>query len=184
MRTKDAIKATAIEMIAQMDLNRITVKEIAERTGIHRKTFYIHYEAIELLMEDILRDIFTAYSAEMDKLPVPFTMLDVSRVFFTFFSQSPPYVERLILSPSYAEYYNRLHFQMISHNTKRYDPFPEYPQDEMNLIHTYLVNGLSSMYRRWTYDTKRVPLEQVIHLTGNLLEKGTSSLFHPEHIKE
>ena len=43
LRTRAVIKETAKQMICEMDAEKITVKALAERAGIHRKTFYLHY---------------------------------------------------------------------------------------------------------------------------------------------
>lgn len=59
--TKKAIIETFIEMLNQMPLDKITVKDIVNNCGINRNTFYYYYQDIYALLEDII-------SAEIDKV--------------------------------------------------------------------------------------------------------------------
>ena len=43
-RTRRAIKDAFRELVCEKDAGRITVKELTERAGINRKTFYLHFE--------------------------------------------------------------------------------------------------------------------------------------------
>ena len=52
--TKKAIIATFIELLGQMPLDKITVKDIVNECGINRNTFYYYYQDIYALLEDII----------------------------------------------------------------------------------------------------------------------------------
>lgn len=46
-----------IELLADKEFQYITVKEICQRAGVHRSTFYLHYETMGDLLEESLRSI-------------------------------------------------------------------------------------------------------------------------------
>ena len=50
-------------------------RELTARARIHYKTFYLHYNCIEALFEDIIGQLLEGYFCEIDKIPVdaPFT---------------------------------------------------------------------------------------------------------------
>ncbi len=52
--TQKAIKDTFIELLNEMPLNQITVKQIVEKCGINRNSFYYHYQDIPALIEEIV----------------------------------------------------------------------------------------------------------------------------------
>ena len=54
--TQTAIKDTFRELLAEKPLNQITVKEIVEKCGINRNTFYYHFADIPALIEEIVKD--------------------------------------------------------------------------------------------------------------------------------
>ena len=67
--TRRAIKEAFTSLLEERPLNDITVKDIVERCGINRKTFYNHYRDIPDLMEKILTD-------EVDAIMARYTQVD------------------------------------------------------------------------------------------------------------
>lgn len=53
--TKKAIIQTFLELLAHKSLDKITVKDIVDRCGINRNTFYYYYKDIYDLIEDIFQ---------------------------------------------------------------------------------------------------------------------------------
>lgn len=67
--TKVIIRKNFIEMLNERPINKITVKELAERCGINRNTFYYHYaDVYELLSELFQNEIEKAIEEYNDTL--------------------------------------------------------------------------------------------------------------------
>lgn len=175
-KTREAIKNAFKEMVCEMDASKITVKELAERARIHRKTFYLHYTSIEALFEDMLQDAAKEYFAAIDQIPPHMPMTEVNRVFFTHLSQQDAFTERLICSESYRNFCNSLFTAALSHNRNRYNPYAHLPKEEQNIVNTFTSQSSLDMYRQWVADEKKIPLERLIELSGMLLNFGTSSI--------
>lgn len=54
--TRRAIKETFIQMLDERPLSSITVKDIVERCGINRNSFYYHYQDLPALIEEIVKE--------------------------------------------------------------------------------------------------------------------------------
>ena len=54
--TKKAIKDTFLELLEDRPLSQITVKDIVEKCGINRNSFYYHYQDIPALIEEIVTE--------------------------------------------------------------------------------------------------------------------------------
>lgn len=175
-RTRAAIHATFRDMICEMDAPQITVKELAARAGINRKTFYLHYPSIEALFESMLQQIAEGYFDEMAELAPDHGMDETNRVFFEYFARQGEYVERLFCAPSYRDFCNRLLTTTLIHNRTRYNPYAFLPQAKQNIVNEFLATGSLDMYRRWVTDGKVVPLDEVIELTTLLLCNGVDAL--------
>lgn len=176
-KTNAAIKKTFKEMIMEMKPSEITVKELAERAEIHRKTFYLHYTCIEALFEDMIQDIANAYYKEIDQIPADMPMKEVNRVFFEFYSRQEPYVERLICAPEYQEFFDKtLRVTLMQHNRARHNPYAYLPQEKQNIINIFLTKSSNNMYRQWVDDGKKLSLPEITELTGELLTHGIENL--------
>ena len=53
IKTMKAIRTAFIDMIIEKDKVFFSIKEIADRASINRKTFYLHFECIEDLYNDL-----------------------------------------------------------------------------------------------------------------------------------
>ncbi|MEH7332034.1 TetR-like C-terminal domain-containing protein [Neobacillus drentensis] len=57
LRTRQLIKDALIDLLQEMELNKITVNRIAERATINRVTFYLHYRDIQDMMEKMAQEM-------------------------------------------------------------------------------------------------------------------------------
>lgn len=61
LRTRQLIRDAFVELLQEMDIEKISVNRIAERATINRVTFYLHYrdipDMLEKMAEDMARDI-------------------------------------------------------------------------------------------------------------------------------
>lgn len=53
-KTKQQIREALIELLSEKSENNISVRELAQRAGINRGTFYIHYKDIHDLVEQLV----------------------------------------------------------------------------------------------------------------------------------
>lgn len=56
--TDRAICDALIRLLKKKDINRISIREICELAGIRRSTFYVHYENIFAVMDDIQKRLW------------------------------------------------------------------------------------------------------------------------------
>ncbi len=54
--TRRAIKETFLSLLEERPFSEITVKDIVEKCGINRNSFYYHYQDLPALMEEIVRE--------------------------------------------------------------------------------------------------------------------------------
>jgi len=73
--TKKAIKDTFIQLLSERPLSQITVKDIVEKCGINRNSFYYHFHDIPSLIEEIVTEeadrIISEYK-DLDSLEMGF----------------------------------------------------------------------------------------------------------------
>ena len=54
-----------LKLLEKKELPYITVKEICERAGVNRSTFYLHYETIDDLLDESIQHMFTNFTEHM-----------------------------------------------------------------------------------------------------------------------
>lgn len=61
---KNAIAESFLQLLDEKPFNKITVKDVVERCGINRNTFYYHYQDLPSLLEEILTSRIDALIAK------------------------------------------------------------------------------------------------------------------------
>ena len=176
-KTLAAINRAFEEMVCTMQPQEITVKELTERAKINRKTFYLHYTCIEHVYEEAIRRLADGYIEIMGKTEIDngsgaFNMKNLTQVFFEYYAAQGAFAERIICNPDYRPYFNRLCGITLQHNCGQFNPYSHLSQEEQNLVFTYLCTASNEMYCRWVLDGKKVPLQKVIAIASQLLERG------------
>lgn len=69
VRSKKMLKQAVFAFLEEgMDINQLTVQKISKRAELNRATFYLHYEDINDLLRQIVREIFDELSMKMEPL--------------------------------------------------------------------------------------------------------------------
>ncbi len=109
-RTRAALRSAFEELIAETTLDKITVKALTERAGVNRRTFYLHYDALESFYDDIMNGIMDEFFAHHEKTPDdPWDMDGHARRFFRFLAAQPPMIEQLVCSPNFYDFGGRIY---------------------------------------------------------------------------
>ena len=66
LRTKNAIRRSFIELLAERPFDKISVRDIAERSEVTRNTFYYYYTDIYALAEDVFESEIEKLSAHVE----------------------------------------------------------------------------------------------------------------------
>lgn len=66
IRTKRVIKETFLELLKEKEISKITIAELADKADIGRGTFYLHYQDIYDLYEQLENEIFDQLEAFYD----------------------------------------------------------------------------------------------------------------------
>ena len=56
LKTRQAIEEALASLILKTDYDKITVSALAKEANINRKTFYLHYQSVEDLANEIVQD--------------------------------------------------------------------------------------------------------------------------------
>lgn len=66
LRTRQLLKNALVELLEEMEIEKISVNRIAERAGINRVTFYLHYrdlpDMLEKMADEMVEDIYKVVS--------------------------------------------------------------------------------------------------------------------------
>ncbi|WP_047979745.1 TetR/AcrR family transcriptional regulator [Ornithinibacillus contaminans] len=67
IRTRQLLKNALIELLQEMDIEKISVNRLAERATINRVTFYLHYQDISDMLEKLSDEMISEITSLLDE---------------------------------------------------------------------------------------------------------------------
>lgn len=175
IKNEEKIIETFKQMAIEMNFEDITVKELAERAKMNRKTFYLHYATIEDLVRAIEKMYTEEYIKFIDGLDIFHEYHEIIKRFYIFHAQKGAFIEKLTCDPNYEYIRN----QMINKVKSSYidtSIFKDLDEHSLNIAIEFMHNTTLSIYKAWVKDNKAIPFDDIIELNYNLVINGLNSL--------
>ena len=175
IKTKKAIRGALMEIVEDKDLNKITMKEIAERADVDRKTVYNYYASAQ----DILDEIEDEAVAELEELTRdlqydpenPLAVFEVLTALLVSKLEVYTHLMRMELN-------SRLILKMLSYLRDKVRETISRSKDikpeRVELVTEYVTAGLFSAYRYWFNAEEKCSLKEFSEDVAALILDGVS----------
>lgn len=176
LKTRAAIQAAFRKLIKERGLAKVTVSALAREADIDRKTFYLHYESIDDLLNTAADRLISRVLARLDACEDCATPRDRIR-------DALDEVRDILLEDVdlFAYFATNLSLDVvsghISHAVERYvEEHPVYSsvlsgQRAAYLMHFYLVGAVSA-YSMWLQSDREVSIDWVCDVVADTLAMG------------
>lgn len=169
-KTRDSITRAFIELRAEKSLNKITVKELAEKAVISKATFYLHYKDIYEL-SDILQDGLVA--EVIDSISDPKTIFD-DPAFFTSELEAAFNSKKEEIDILFSQSENVFVDKIEAHISEIvFRMFPDYANMlDKKMILTVMIHGCFHAYIKYSVEDRKT----LIDIIGRISESVAKSL--------
>ena len=159
LRTKAAIREAFLSLLQKKNAEEITVTELAREANIERKTFYLHYNNIGDIIDEIETVVIDMIAEGTKGLSVN------SREFFAaltgIMSENFDYFALIMKDPAYITYQNRSQNILRSALMEHYRKTTDLDRDHLELYADFYAAGLSSIYIHWMQYGQKLSLDDL-----------------------
>lgn len=151
--TDEKIIRTVYAMMTQQHrpIGKITVREICEGAGVHRSTFYAHYQDVYDVVEKVEQTMSERLTQTvLARLDTAASVSDLFEEVFAFVGEYRAF---------YAVYLGQMHragvigvaWELLQDRTAQldYHSLGYRSQAELEYVGIFFINGLTAMLRRW-----------------------------------
>ena len=151
-----------ISLLEIKSFEYITVKEICEKAGVNRSTFYLHYENIGELLDEtmnrLIDDFLSCFSVDLSTISTRFSDCDESELNFVSGKYLRPYLSyirnnRRVFSTALMHSgifgFERIYQKMFRHI---FDPILsrfDYPADHRRYVMMFYLHGIQAITGEW-----------------------------------
>lgn len=164
-----------LELLEKKDFSYITVKEICEKAGVNRSTFYLHYETIGDLLEESVQYIINRFEKSMPVGTADFLKNLPDRPLNELFLITPEYLTPYL---NFIKEHRRIFRTCVEQASvlKMDDAYLELnrnvlvpilnrfrvSQSEQKYIMPFYINGLIAVINEWLKEDCNDSVEQII----------------------
>lgn len=171
-KTKRAIRSAFYALIKEKPLEKITVREIAERAEINKTTFYAHYETVYDLADQLEKETVEQILAQIDTAQ---TLLEDPHTFvYKMYEAMQQYVKDFKMIPSSSvERFNR-HLQADILKKIEAEGLDSTQYESVGAVLVFILNGLVGLL-----NTDARMAEQQLGIIADFVEAGIAVLCKP-----
>lgn len=180
VRTRKAIRQAFLTLMQETEYQKITITGIAREADIDRKTFYLHYQSVEDLANEIVQDEADRIVRTcLDSLENSDDDENVVDLFKRLSLGLAPDLKSMKLIASHTPYElvlkkleSSLTASLIEQDTlglKKLGPY-------LDFCVAYFSAGLVAVIRRWILDESEIPLEDIAQVTHTLVHSGLDGI--------
>jgi AcrR family transcriptional regulator len=169
----DRLEGAFLELIEEKPYSKITVNHIVERAGVHRNTFYYHYQSIPVMLGEICRKMVTrmfeiykdAQSPSDCVLPlVRYSKSHRDAILHVYDSDARP------ILMEYVHQISKFAIESFIDNVTEKTGIPKRDKD---LLARFYTAGLVGVWTEWVEDGMQTDSSEDFIRIGNVLTKMT-----------
>lgn len=160
-----------MSLMSEKPLEKITVTEIAERADIDRKTFYLHYDTIDALVDEVIHTEVQRIAQVLGEASFDESGdIDVSELFqilsaelATSFDERTAILRHTNTDRMIARLQPVLAKEIAEKDSMR---LAEHLGPYLGMFTVFFCSGLLSMYRFWVGTESELPMENLAAMAG------------------
>ena len=173
VRTKEAIREAFKSLVCELPYEKVTVKAIADRAGINRNTFYLHYETTDDVLREIQGEHIAEYIERVGKLTYTEPQGESIRAFFEYNEAQDEFFKRVTCDSRFDYIREGMQKKVLAQADGRTANLRDKSVYIQNIVRAYSHTALA-LYRQWVADGRKIPMDEMIALATTLLERGMS----------
>ena len=155
IRTKRRIREALTVLVMEKPVEKITIKELAERADIDRKTFYLHYGSISEVLSEMQQELLSKLESVIsgyDLFQPDFDALAMFREINDIILESSDFYRRMLIMDRYSFFYDKFKEAMKVYLTGKYTRQLEdasLSHIKLDLYLEYITTGILAAYVHW-----------------------------------
>lgn len=178
-KTQKSIRDAIMDLIEEKDVSLITVKELAERANINRKTFYMHYSNIDDIFDKIENELIEKFLLILDKDDFSQVQFDEYSFFTSLnnvINEDFDFYQKLIRANSYNFLLIKVKKILKATIIENFHKKLNINEEVLNLYAEFTASGVMSMYiERFKMDST-LSLEDLAKAASNIAFNGINSI--------
>lgn len=178
-KTRETIRQAYFDLVLEKGGKRVTVSEIARKANIDRKTFYLHYQSTEEIIEEFAEEKTSEMLLRLTTKSFFRRSFD-RRIFAeeanSLLRENMELCRALSSNPDYYFFWRGVEDTVVRHLINSYGRLTRTPASDIIIRVSFFVSGAAGVYRRWFRGEIDCTLEEATDRMSEIAFEGARSL--------
>lgn len=178
-KTKKAIYRAFAQLLSEKNINDITIKDIADRADINRKTFYNYYDGIYELTDEIENKIIDSFEKVIREHNVSELLHNPNKMFdelVKIIDSDLDFYQHLISLESNSNLVSKLFISLKSRAKEVISEYSILNEATLDIVLDFVVSGMFTVFQRWFNSSKEHSLDDMAKIVATLSYNGINGL--------
>ena len=178
-KTKKAIYRAFAELLSEKNINDITIKDIADKADINRKTFYNYYNGIYDLTGEIENSIIDSFEQVLrntninELLHNPYSMFEaLTRII----NSNLDFYQHLISIESNSNLVSKLFKSLKTRAKEVISLYTLLDDATLDIVLDFVVSGMFTVFQHWFNSSREHSIDDLAKIVATLSFNGINGL--------
>ena len=187
-RTRTAIINAFKEMIIEKEFKQITIKELAERANINRKTFYLHFESIDEILFELSIDLSDLIFESLNECgffnPECYDINILVNCIDKIINNNYELTRKIVSSDSYRFFSKNIRDLVKDSFIRKVRAKIKVNEYIMNIVSDYVASGFAKVLKDWFEDPGNLSSKDISMLVSSLIYNGIAGVLNYSLVME
>lgn len=178
-KTKKAIYRAFAQLLSEKNINDITIKDIADRADINRKTLYNYYDGIYELTGEIENKIIDNFEKVIREHNVNELLHNPNKMFdelVKIINSDFDFYQHLISVESNSNLVSKLFISLKSRAKEVISEYSVLDEATLDIVLDFVISGMFTVFQRWFNSSKEHSLDDMAKIVATLSYNGINGL--------
>lgn len=179
VKTKKAIYSAFAQLLLEKDVNAITIKDIADRADINRKTFYNYYAGIYELIEEIENKILYSFEQALMDVNIADALHNPNRLFnelTEIINQDLDFYGHLMRMENNSSLVVKLVGALKTKAKEIISKQTRLAPQMLDIVLDFVVSGMMKVYQNWFNSDRTQSIEDFSKTVSTLTFRGINGI--------
>lgn len=179
-KTKKAIRNAFALLLSEKNINDITVKDIADKADINRKTFYNYYSGVYQVVDEIENEILDTFEEAVKDVDVravinnPYIIFDKLNVII---NTDLDFYTHIIQMDKNISLATKLISLLKTKTMATFKSQIDFADDGvLDIAVDFAMSGMIAVFQHWSRSDKSKTLEEISHTLGLIFSEGLNGI--------
>lgn len=180
IKTKEAIQNAYTALVLEKHSTKVSISEIARRANIDRKTFYLHYDSTDDIINELIENELEAFSLFLNENYTFHHPFDANAFFqcsTLFIEQNIEHKKMIANSLNFESFWSQTKKIVARKMTEALSDVKYLSNKEVLVYSNFLASGIIDLYLSWFRKEVPVSLDELGKIASNIVSNGVQEIF-------